>query len=77
MSIKGQKYDTDGYEGVKADKLIKACPKCSKCWEPDIMTSRNLKNNHRGSGKRIRTIYNYYYNFPKYGKTVEVCPKCI
>ena len=47
------------------DKAIKACPKCSRCWERTRLT---------GNHKEKKTIY--YDNFPKFGKEIKSCNKC-
>lgn len=50
----------------KADKNIKYCIKCKKCWELDWLNySRNRLD-----------LYSYYSNFPSYGKIKEICNKC-
>jgi len=47
------------------DKYVRYCPECNLAWEYTrvIGTRRNRK-----------TIY--YNDFPKYGKSIEVCNKC-
>ncbi len=60
-----QKYKTTPYkesDSKKADKYIKHCRLCNKCWERD-----------RRNPKRSLHIYE---NFPTYGKEKEVCPIC-
>ena len=53
-------------DSMAADRNIKYCKICSKCWE---ITS---EDNYR---KRDRKIV-YYNNFPSYGKTKEACDSC-
>lgn len=61
-------YDAHKYDAVRTDNAIKVCHECNSCWEIDIEANRNNK---------YKTIYAWYYNFPKYGKKVETCPKCV
>ena len=55
-----------GKDSQHADKNIKYCLQCKRCWEM-IAKSRT---------SRIRKILVYYLNFPTYGKKKEVCKKC-
>ena len=58
------------FDAKRADKTIKLCTKCDKCWEIDIASTTSYM-------KRVKKIYYVYYkDFPSYGKPVEVCPKC-
>ena len=61
-------YNTHKYDAVRTDNSIKVCKKCNSCWEIDIEANRNNK---------YKTCYAWYFNFPKYGKKIETCPKCI
>jgi hypothetical protein len=49
-----------------ADKNIKYCKYCNKCWEIQLM------NNFR---KKERKII-YYDDFPNYGKIKQTCDTC-
>ena len=49
-------------DSVRADKFIKHCKSCNKCWE----------HNRRDYGGAVLI----YENFPTYGKEKEVCPIC-
>ena len=48
----------------KADKEIKYCVSCFKCWEKKC----------RPNSSKIK--YNWYEDFPVYGKEKQICPKC-
>ena len=61
-------YEHTSYPGKKADKVIRHCQKCSRCWEHKI----SLTNRKKFS----LSNFNWYENFPTYGKVKEVCPKC-
>mgnify|MGYP003624475696 CR=1 FL=1 len=50
----------------KIDDLIKKCVSCNCCWEKAFNTSASGDN-----------YYNYYKDFPAYGKEKEICPKCL
>ena len=49
-----------------ADRNIKYCKGCNKCWEISLM------NNFR---KKERNLI-YYEDFPNYGKVKETCDAC-
>ena len=53
--------------GRQADKHIKYCLKCKKCWEHKFYSNRPT-----------RAIYSllYYTDFPTYKKIREVCIYC-
>tara|TARA_R100000315_G_C5223370_1_gene134880 strand:- start:736 stop:1230 length:495 start_codon:yes stop_codon:yes gene_type:complete len=59
------------YDAKKADKEIKFCTHCKKCWQIDKETSRE---SHNRAKKKI--IYNYYENFPSIGKAKKICIQC-
>jgi len=59
------------FDSKLADERIKHCERCNKCWEFDRFTSRNPYNRARN-----KLFYNYYEDFPVYGKKKEICPKC-
>ena len=48
----------------KADRDIKHCKQCKRCWEP-VCKPDNSK-----------TQYLWYNDFPAYGKETETCPTC-
>jgi|ETNvirnome_6_100_1030635.scaffolds.fasta_scaffold14933_7 hypothetical protein len=55
----------------KADKKIKHCPRCNKCWET-YKEQRGINNK-----SRKRKVYlNMYKDFPAYGKEKAICPMC-
>ena len=58
-------------EGKRTDARVKYCPKCKFCWELDKYQSQQYQNKEKD-----RKAYNYYENFPKYGKEKKVCPRC-
>mgnify|MGYP003134906700 FL=1 len=45
-----------------ADKRIKHCKECNRCWE--ILYYGNKEN------------FYYYYDFPTYGKQKQICKHC-
>ena len=53
-------------DSKSADRNIKYCKSCNKCWEITLM------NNFR---KKERKII-YYDDFPNYGKIKEACDAC-
>ena len=59
------------FDAKLADERVKYCKCCNRCWEFDRFTSRNPYNRARN-----RLFYNYYEDFPVYGKEKEICPKC-
>tara|TARA_B100001939_G_scaffold343153_1_gene355417 strand:- start:959 stop:1204 length:246 start_codon:yes stop_codon:yes gene_type:complete len=62
---KKQQYKRAPYkdqDSVRADKFIKHCQSCNKCWE----------YNRKHYGGQIHV----YENFPTYGKEKEMCPIC-
>jgi len=68
--MKSEKQNMWRSDAKRADKTIKLCTKCDKCWEIDIASTTSYM-------KRVKKIYYVYYkDFPSYGKPVEVCPKC-
>ena len=64
-------YDSSLHDARKADKEIKYCPECNKCWQIDWETSRS--NYHRENNI---VLCNYYGDFPKYGKEEKICDCC-
>mgnify|MGYP003143162717 FL=1 len=48
----------------KADKLIKHCRQCKRCWEPVCKPDSS------------KTQFLWYNDFPAYGKEIETCPTC-
>ena len=48
------------YDGKKADKAIKYCESCNRCWETDHM-QKNI---------------NHYKDFPTYKKERKICMLC-
>ena len=59
------------YDAKKADKHIKYCVTCKKCWQIDLESSRETYN------RLLKiTIYNYYENFPSIGKKRKTCNRC-
>jgi len=55
-------------DSKKADKVVKYCKGCQKCWE--------FWTEQRGP-KRERTKMLYIYaDFPAYGKEKKLCPMC-
>ncbi len=63
-----EKYN---FDAKIADERVKHCPECGVCWEFDRYTSKNPHNIEKN-----RLFYNYYEDFPVYGKKKEICPKC-
>ena len=59
------------FDSKLADERIKHCESCNRCWEFDRFTSRNPHNRAKN-----KLFYNYYEDFPVYGKEKEICPKC-
>ena len=59
---------TKGHKGCgldkKADKDIKHCRQCRRCWEP-VCKPDNSK-----------TQFLWYNDFPAYGKETKTCPTC-
>ena len=55
------------HEAIKADKTVKHCLNCKRCWEK--IESYNIRH-YEGYA------YVYYDNFPTYGKQKITCPKC-
>ncbi len=51
----------------KADRTIKYCTRCCKCWEPEYTTTR----------MKSKSMILYYTDFPKFKKPREECPKCV
>jgi len=49
----------------KADKNIKHCNKCKRCWEPVCKPNSS------------KTQFLWYDNFPAYGKEKQTCPTCL
>ena len=49
----------------KADKNIKHCNKCKRCWEPVCRPNSSKKQ------------FLWYNNFPAYGKEKQTCPTCL
>ncbi len=66
--VKGSTFKS---EARTADRRIKACPKCSFCWEKDYHRTQSTHNRKQGKVK-----YLYYEDFPTYGKQVKTCPRC-
>ncbi len=48
----------------KADKEIKYCITCTNCWE------------RKAKPDNSTTLFNWYEDFPAYGKEHKICPKC-
>lgn len=55
----------------RADKKIKFCNSCKRCWEYDKASMRNLKQKRKGS-----FVVKHYQSFPTYGKKREKCEDC-
>jgi hypothetical protein len=49
-----------------ADKSIKLCPECKRCWQL-------ILSGWKGS---MGILPNYYYDFPSYGKEKKICKQC-
>ena len=56
----GAKTNQRSWGKKKADDVLFKCLQCKKVWEYDKTTKHFL----------------YYDNFPSYGKTRKVCPRC-
>ena len=60
---------TKGYKGCglekKADKNIKYCKKCNRCWEPICKPNNSKKQ------------FLWYDDFPAYKKGKKTCPICL
>mgnify|MGYP003636925842 FL=1 len=60
---------TKGYKGCglekKADKNIKYCKKCNRCWEPICKPNNSKKQ------------FLWYDDFPAYKKGKKTCPTCL
>ncbi len=60
---------TKGHQGCglekKADKYIKHCEECNRCWEPICKPNNSKKQ------------FLWYENFPAYGKGKQTCPTCL
>jgi|14_taG_2_1085336.scaffolds.fasta_scaffold10611_6 hypothetical protein len=69
MRIK--KYKEHEYDAKLADKKIKFCNTCNRCWEIDKEATKTSYNRKLG-----RIIYSYYEDFPKYGKQTQECSQC-
>jgi len=48
----------------KADKDIKHCTQCKRCWEPVCKPNSS------------KTQFYWYDDFPAYGKETGICPTC-
>ncbi len=48
----------------KADKDIKHCTQCKRCWEPVCKPNSS------------KTQFYWYDDFPAYGKETGTCPTC-
>ena len=59
---KRQPWGEKSQDAKKADKNIKYCVKCKKCWEAIYYGSK-------------KNIY-HYFDFPTYGKIKEACFTC-
>ena len=55
-----------------ADKTIKLCPKCKKCWQ--LITTGWMSHTRLRNTRGI--LSNYYYDFPAYGKEKKLCKEC-
>ena len=64
-------YKTSSFDAYRADKQVKYCTKCKKCWELDTTAVRNLKGQKKGT-----QLLNHYPNFPSYGKKRKTCLVC-
>tara|TARA_R100000664_G_scaffold2996_1_gene7058 strand:- start:34044 stop:34241 length:198 start_codon:yes stop_codon:yes gene_type:complete len=62
MSKKNPWEEKSG-DAKTADKRIKYCPGCKKCWESIYYGSK-------------QNIY-HYLDFPTYGKAREICKVCV
>jgi len=62
--ISGKGYDGPKADAKSADKKVKYCPDCNRCW---ILNEFSLPNKHEPE---------YYVDFPTYGKQVKACPRC-
>ena len=59
------------FDARKADKQIKYCTTCKRCWELDTTAVRNLKGNRKGTD-----ILRHYNGFPTLGKERQTCRLC-
>ena len=64
-------YKKCNNDAKRADKKIKFCSKCNRCWEQDKATMRNLKQKKKGD-----LLVKHYKSFPSYGKKREECEEC-
>ena len=53
-------------DGKIADRTIKYCFKCKRCWQLVLSGWREAKN----------IMPSYYYDFPSYGKEKKLCKEC-
>jgi len=60
-------YGSTNFPGRKADRLIKYCTSCKLCWEH--------KNSKVVKGFHLKN-FEWYENFPTYGKERKICPNC-
>ena len=60
------------YDSRLADKHIKHCKKCNRCWEVQI----GFNNKNKYGRRDIEDFIAYYVNFPTYGKKKQQCHQC-
>ena len=73
-NIKENKYKKrkdSNCDSKQADKNIKHCKSCDRCWEMD-RTKAHQSHKTRGTF----SAYLYYEDFPKRGKEIKTCPSC-
>ena len=66
LMIIHQKKNPSNIDAKAADKSIKVCTECKRCWQ--LVFS--------GWGKKRVPTTNYYYDFPSYGKEKKICEEC-
>ena len=65
MRIRKQPWSDKVNDAKKADRNIKYCSGCKRCWEQELKES--------SYGSRIL----YYKNFVSFGKEKKICKLCI
>ena len=60
------------YESQLADKHIKHCTQCNRCWE----LSSTFRINQKNGKRNMSDFISYYVNFPTYGKKKQQCHQC-
>ena len=63
---KNRKTYFNDYKNFNADKVVKYCTQCKRCWEYE----------QTWAGRTIKRII-YYENFVTYGKKRKTCRYCI